>query len=225
MTMVEEAISYKHKYGIKPHLCGVYKIENIITHDFYIGSSVNISGRIGNHMNRDARRYSDKKFYKDVLNYGIKNFKFDVLELCNPENKIEREQYWYDTLHPTYNEVRPTECNFIYESVILNSQLKSNDEEHIKARKELFNQDKYKNFFRYEQHKDIMRPCECIMFNGAIRYFPSLRDAGRWIKEHTSYKSKNPASKIKAVCDGDRHMAFGFKWRYKEGQETKVANY
>ena len=88
-------------------------------------------------MNRDAKRYSNKKFYKDVLEYGIENFNFDVLELCNPKDKIEREQYWYDKLHPTYNEVRPTDCNFIYSEVIRKACLKSNDEEHIKIKKRI----------------------------------------------------------------------------------------
>lgn len=222
--MNEEIKSTSHKYGIKPNLCGVYKIENKITHDFYIGSSINISSRIGNHMNRDAKRYSNKKFYKDVLEYGIENFNFDVLELCNPKDKIEREQYWYDKLHPTYNEVRPTDCNFIYSEVIRKACLKSNNEEHIKIKKELYNSKEYKDYFRYEAHKDIMKSCECLMLNATLE-FPSLRDAGRWVKENTKYNPKNPASKIKAVCDGERHTAYGYKWRYKKGQETKVVDY
>lgn len=51
-------------------------------------------------------------------------------------------------------------------------------------------------------------------------YKITLGEAGRWIKENTKYKSKNPVSKIKAVCDGERPTAFGYKWRYKKGQET-----
>lgn len=224
IKIIEETKSNKHKYGIKPNLCGVYKIENKITHDFYIGSSINISNRIGNHMNRDAKRYSDKTFYKDVLLYGVNNFNFEVLELCKPEDKISREQYWYDRLHPTYNMVRPTECNFIYEEVIRKLQLSSNDKKHIEERTKLLNMPKYKNFFRYEVHKKRMKPCECIQ-SDKILEFPSLRDAGRWVKEHTNYSSKNTASKIKSVCDGERKTASGYKWRYKEGQETKVVDY
>ena len=198
-------------------ICGVYKITNVITGDFYIGSSVDVYSRFTLHMKRDVNRYAPKNhpFYVDILNYGSENFKLEILEECNREDKIKREQYWYDELHPTYNKVRPTECNFIYPEVRELSNKISHDEEHMRARKELYNSPKYKEFFR-TIHKDKMKPCIMMDLNGNdLLEFISFQEASRYITENTNFKGKNKSSKIKAVCDGERTTAYGFKWKYK----------
>ena len=93
-------------------------IKNKITNDFYIGSSVDIGGRLSTHFGRDAKHYIDHPLYQAINNYNFEDFEFCVLEECKPEEKIEREQFWYDKLNPTYNIVRPTENNFIYPEVL-----------------------------------------------------------------------------------------------------------
>ena len=84
--------------------CGVYKITNTITGDFYIGSSCNIEHRmwhhrhtlsIGTHHNRYLQRSWDK--------YSDQAFVFEIILLCDIENKLYYEQVLLDGLKPTYN--------------------------------------------------------------------------------------------------------------------------
>ena len=84
---------------------GVYKITNIITGDFYIGSSCNIKQRWSSHRNPAAqKRQPNSKLYKDMAEFGLDNFKFEVLE--ETADLKEREQYWIEKLKPSYNNIR-----------------------------------------------------------------------------------------------------------------------
>jgi group I intron endonuclease len=35
--------------------------------------------------------------------YGYSNFSLEILEYCDKKNLLEREQYYLDSLNPTYN--------------------------------------------------------------------------------------------------------------------------
>ncbi len=166
-------------------------------------------------MGRDARRYPEHPFYKEVHEYGRENFEFTLLEECEREKLIEREQYYYDLLKPQYNKVRPTENNFIYEEVRKKASQNSNTPYHIEKRKELYNSPKYKDYFR-KVHVDKMKPVEMIRDELVIKTFISMQEASRYITENTDFKGKNKTSKIKAVCDGERKTAYGFEWRYSK---------
>ena len=203
------------KYGIPRGVCGVYMIKNKITDDFYIGSSVEIEGRLSTHFGRDAKRYINHPLYQAINNYDFEDFEFIVLEECKPEEKIEREQFWYDKLNPTYNIVRPTENNFIYPEVLHRASINSNTAEKVQKRKELYNTEKYQKIFR-ENTKYKMKSVNMIKDNIVIKTFECLRDASRYITENTNYKGKNKTSKIKAVCDGERISAYGYQWEYNK---------
>lgn len=100
---------------------GIYKITNIITNDFYIGSAVKLSRRIYRHRNElKNNKHSNIILQRVVNKYGINNFIVECLEFCEKEDLLIREQYFIDTLHPKYN-IR-TEC------VYSNLGLKTSDE-------------------------------------------------------------------------------------------------
>ena len=40
---------------------------------------------------------------KAILKYGYINFKLEILEYCDPNDVIKREQYYLDSLKPEYN--------------------------------------------------------------------------------------------------------------------------
>ena len=40
---------------------------------------------------------------KAILKYGYINFKLEILEYCDPNDVIKREQYYIDQLKPEYN--------------------------------------------------------------------------------------------------------------------------
>jgi len=46
---------------------------------------------------------SNSAIYRAILKYGIKEFTFEVLEHCEADVLIEREQFYINTLKPEYN--------------------------------------------------------------------------------------------------------------------------
>ena len=86
-------------------ISGVYKITNIITGEFYIGSSKNIKRRWTRHKNPSVRaQQPNSRLYKDIAYYGLDNFTFEIIE--ETDNIREREQYFIDQLKPSYNNYR-----------------------------------------------------------------------------------------------------------------------
>lgn len=85
---------------------GVYKIENAINHKIYIGSTaiMGFKKRWWSHR-KDLRdcKHANQHLQNAWNKYGEKSFHFSILENCEPEHCIAREQYYFDTLHPEYN--------------------------------------------------------------------------------------------------------------------------
>jgi group I intron endonuclease len=83
---------------------GVYRMNNLVTNDFYIGSSGNIYNRYYSHWNmlKDGD-HPNSKIRNHALLHGRDSFDFQVLEYCDKQLMYDREQYYYDTLRPTYN--------------------------------------------------------------------------------------------------------------------------
>ena len=62
-------------------ISGIYKITNTITGDFYIGSSKNINRRWAEHKHPSKwKRFPNNQLYKDMQEYGVDKFVFEVLE-------------------------------------------------------------------------------------------------------------------------------------------------
>lgn len=85
-------------------VCGIYKITNTITDDYYIGSSRNTGRRIYQHRseltnNKHCNRHLQRAYNK----YGSDNFEFTTILLCDIENKLYYEQVLLDGLKPAYN--------------------------------------------------------------------------------------------------------------------------
>lgn len=83
-------------------ISGIYKITNIITGDFYIGSSKDIKHRwIAHKSSSTFRQHPNSRLYQDISHYGIDNFTIEIIE--ETESLREREQYYIETLKPVYN--------------------------------------------------------------------------------------------------------------------------
>lgn len=82
---------------------GIYKITNLITNEFYIGSSKNIESRWAYHKAKfKSNEETSNKLYYDFKKFGLENFKFEILEKCSSNIK-EKEQEYIDKLKPHYN--------------------------------------------------------------------------------------------------------------------------
>ena len=84
---------------------GIYLIKNTITNQIYVGStSSSFRKRFHQHFNSlKHNKHHNKHFQSSYNKYGKENFCFIILELCEKEKCIEREQYYIDTLLPEYN--------------------------------------------------------------------------------------------------------------------------
>ncbi len=73
----------------------------------YIGSAINLSRRLHNYfslssLNKELLK-GNSKINSALLKYGYSNFTLDILEYCEPNMLIIREQYYIDLLKPEYN--------------------------------------------------------------------------------------------------------------------------
>lgn len=91
---------------------GIYKIENLITHEIYIGQAKNICSRIAQHLHSSTSELrSDYNYplHKAFRQYGIDNFDLEVLERCIPKQLNTAEMYWikkYDAYNSGYNQTK-----------------------------------------------------------------------------------------------------------------------
>jgi excinuclease UvrABC nuclease subunit len=84
--------------------CGVYQIKNVITGDYYIGSSNNLRQRICHHRNElEGNKHCNRHLQYAWNKYGEQSFDIKVLLLCDNENKLYYEQVFIDGLKPAYN--------------------------------------------------------------------------------------------------------------------------
>lgn len=84
----------------------IYKITNKINDKVYIGQTTNLlSNRIQQHENEAFRqhKYSNRKLYRAIREYGIKNFEITEIEKIPKEELDEREKFWINYYNSYYN--------------------------------------------------------------------------------------------------------------------------
>lgn len=84
---------------------GIYKIINLVNNKVYIGSAVDINERFGEHKNMLIKnKHHSIKLQRSFNKHGIHNFKFEIIEKCEPIKKtmFEQEQHYID-LYDSYN--------------------------------------------------------------------------------------------------------------------------
>ena len=82
---------------------GVYMFTCLINNKRYIGESNQPARRRKEHLYSitHGNNSSNSMMKKDMLKYGIDNFKFEILEETL-DHKL-REQYWINKINPEYN--------------------------------------------------------------------------------------------------------------------------
>jgi len=87
-----------------PKISGIYKIESIINGKIYVGSAVNLKKRKQEHFyHLKLQRHHSILLQRHYNKYGEKDLKFHIIEFCEKEKLIEREQYYLDTLKTDFN--------------------------------------------------------------------------------------------------------------------------
>ena len=82
---------------------GIYRWVNKINNKTYIGSATDLSTRF--YVFYNVKRLMDSKMpiYRAILKYGYSNFILEILEYCDKNETLIREQYYIDNLKPEYN--------------------------------------------------------------------------------------------------------------------------
>lgn len=102
---------------------GIYSITNLVNNKKYVGKSVSIYSRFGQHRTELRRNEHCNKYLQHAWNkYGEENFKFEIIEEHDKENLREKEIYWINEYKTLYAE---TGYNLIDESKLSNEDGKN----------------------------------------------------------------------------------------------------
>lgn len=82
---------------------GIYKI-TININNIYVGSSSNLDRRFWEHLWRLKNNNHSNKHFQNLYNkYGKNSLIIEIVEMCNNNELIIKEQYWIDLLKPNIN--------------------------------------------------------------------------------------------------------------------------
>lgn len=202
---------------------GIYAIVNVLNNKMYIGSTATLRKRFRQHLALLLRNeHHNAKLQNAVNKYGINNFKFVVLERCEPvtDTLLLLEQKYIDELgyynickvagrttgikgkgHPLSEQQR--------QNIILANKRRIFTDQ---MRKEI--SDRVKN---YKHVNDRKKQVECYSLDGElIATYNSVTDASRAIKQLLGVN--NARVGIKRTYQGKRKTAYGFKWKLKDKQ-------
>lgn len=80
---------------------GIYQIKNIANNKIYIGSSYRVERRWLEHRYELRRNNHYNPYLQQSWNkYREQTFEFEILEICQPEDLVTIEQYYFDWLEP-----------------------------------------------------------------------------------------------------------------------------
>jgi group I intron endonuclease len=85
-------------------ISGVYQIRNLVNGKRYVGSSINLKKREKEHIgNLKKNRHINFHLQNSWNKYGENNFIFEILEKCQSEKLLEKEQFYINLFFPEYN--------------------------------------------------------------------------------------------------------------------------
>lgn len=176
-------------------MVGIYKIENIVTKDCYIGSSKNVELRWKQHKNELNRgRHHSIILQRAWDKYTLNNFVFLLLEECDIKVLEERENFYLIQIDPMYN-LCPK--SYSTEKRYCTQETKNKLSKIAKER----------NFTPPNNSKSVLmldKNTEVV-----IKEFSSISAACKYLNK------EGYVSIISSCCKGKRKQALNYKWKYK----------
>lgn len=191
----------------------IYKIQNLINGNVYIGQTVKpVEKRFQQHRNNyDKPYFSQLTLYKAFKKYGLDSFSFETLEKVDNEKLDEREKYWidyYDSYKNGYNMTLGGRSIELYKWDL--QEILDLYHLHKSARKvaeiigcdhstidHLLNANNIPRYSKGEQFNKIV----CLEKQGNIEKFNSTREAAQWLIDNHYSKT----NKIKVVIAAIGH--------------------
>jgi len=121
----------------------IYKATNLINGKVYIGQTINFMHRVYQHRsdsNNIEKRKGNSYFHNAMNQYGVDNFKFEIIEEIDNSLLNEREQYWIKF----YNSYTPNGYNLTLGGDGFKGHSRPQSEEEKNKRKEIMIE-KYQN--------------------------------------------------------------------------------
>ena len=81
----------------------VYRWINKLNNKEYLGSTANAKRRLLKYYDLSSLKLANMPIYKAILKHGHSNFIFEIIEYCEPDKVLEREQYYLDNFDFDYN--------------------------------------------------------------------------------------------------------------------------
>jgi group I intron endonuclease len=120
--------------------CGIYKIENLIDKKIYIGSSVNLVNREYKHFWMLNKNKHDNQHLQNSFNkFGENSFKFEILDECDEQSLIEKENYYI-------NQNKSNNQEFGYNLASVNKFRRNTFNDEVKLKISKYNLTKNGNF-------------------------------------------------------------------------------
>ena len=155
--------------------CGIYKITNEVNNKVYVGSSLNIKNREYKHFWLLRNGKHDNSFLQNSFNKnGELKFKFEIIELCNSSELIDKENYYIDLLKSNSPE-------FGYNLATVNKFRRNTYNDEVKKKLSKYNLEKNSNFNLFYL-KNIS--------SNEIKTFDNLVDAANYLIENGFAKGK-----------------------------------
>lgn len=84
---------------------GVYRWTHKDSGKYYIGSSIDLGRRFSSYFSYlwITSQAKTSIICKSLLKYGYSEFSLEILEYCDSQDTIKREQFYIDSLYPEYN--------------------------------------------------------------------------------------------------------------------------
>lgn len=181
-------------------MTGVYKISCLETGDSYIGSAYNISTRWARHK-KDLFKGNHHSIFlqRAWIKYTSERFIFEVIEECEKDLVLEKEQLYLDLLHPTYNMTK---------SVKGSGGRIEKEESNIKRKEWAKRNNIHPPPITWEKKRKPV-----VMLDGStkekLREFKSLSEACRYIgRDHTFVSILTRAIKLNI-------KAYNYFWKWK----------
>lgn len=196
------------KHNIKTNeenLSGVYKIVNLITNDFYIGSTNKFWERFKSHKSELQRAKSSSRILQNaVIKYGLDNFEFTILEICS--NYRERECVLIRELSPYYNIVLESQ-----EKRIISDDTRKRMSQSQKGR---IPWNKGKTGLKYKKYITGFKrnkPSRAIKSTNLLTGEIIIHESVKAVLKHFDFKSK---ASIYNCCLGHQNSVFNIKFEY-----------
>jgi len=122
---------------------GIYKIENIINHKIYIGSSINLKSREYKHFWMLNNNIHDNNHLQNSFNkFGKDCFNFEIIEICNFDELIDKENFYI-------TKYKSNIVEYGYNLATVNEFRRNTYNDEVKIKLSKYNLEKNGNFNKY----------------------------------------------------------------------------